>query len=66
MFAQAVRLAKTKSCEVLHLAFAHDQPSGEFWAIVSDEPTNLQTFAEYRLRFQIEENFLDPNRMPLT
>lgn len=59
VFAQAVRLGKTKSCEALHLAFAHDQPSGEFWAIVSDEPTNLQTFAQYRLRFQIEENFLD-------
>ena len=29
------------------------------WAIVSDEKTTLQTFAEYGLRFDIEENFLD-------
>ncbi len=27
--------------------------------IVSDEPTTLQTFAQYRLRFQVEESFLD-------
>jgi hypothetical protein len=29
------------------------------WAIVSDEPTGLQTFDEYGQRFDIEENFLD-------
>ena len=33
--------------------------NGELWAIVSDEKTTLQTFAEYGLRFDIEENFLD-------
>ena len=33
--------------------------NGEFWAIVSDEPTTLQTFCEYGLRFDIEESFLD-------
>jgi hypothetical protein len=27
--------------------------------IVSDEPTTLQTFAQYRLRFCVEETFLD-------
>ncbi|MEP0914614.1 hypothetical protein NDI45_27310 [Leptolyngbya sp. GB1-A1] len=26
---------------------------------MSDEPTNLQTFAQYRLRFQVKESFLD-------
>jgi len=26
---------------------------------VSDEPTTLQTFAQYQLRFQVEESFLD-------
>jgi hypothetical protein len=26
---------------------------------VSDEPTTLQTFAQYHLRFQVEESFLD-------
>jgi hypothetical protein len=30
-----------------------------WWAIVSDEPTNLQTFQEYGLRFDIIEAFLD-------
>jgi hypothetical protein len=29
------------------------------WAILSDEPTDLNTFHEYGLRFDIEENFLD-------
>ena len=33
--------------------------NGEVWAIVSDEPTNLQAFAEFGLRFDIEEGFLD-------
>jgi hypothetical protein len=28
--------------------------------IVSNEPTSLQTFAQYRLRFQVAESFLDP------
>ncbi|MBD2426954.1 hypothetical protein H6G62_13395, partial [Phormidium sp. FACHB-1136] len=27
--------------------------NGEFWAIVSDEPTALHTFEEYSLRFDI-------------
>jgi hypothetical protein len=45
----------------VYLALAHAQtPDGyEQWAIVSDEPTDLQTFTEYGLRFDIEENFLD-------
>ncbi len=30
-----------------------------FWAILSNEATSLQTFHEYGLRFDIEENFLD-------
>ena len=29
------------------------------WAILSDEPTDLNSFLEYGLRFDIEENFLD-------
>lgn len=29
------------------------------WIIISDEPTGLETFHEYGLRFDIEENFLD-------
>lgn len=29
------------------------------WAILSDEPTDMNTFLEYGLRFDIEESFLD-------
>lgn len=45
----------------LYLALGHVQtPQGyEQWAIVSDEPPSLQTFDDYGLRFDIEENFLD-------
>ena len=41
------------------LALAYDKTSGERWYIISDEPTSLNTFEEYGLRFDIEENFLD-------
>jgi len=43
----------------LHIAFARHPQSKEFWIVVSDEPTSLNTFEEYGLRFDIEENFLD-------
>jgi hypothetical protein len=45
----------------VHLALAHVQtPNGfEEWAIVSDDPTDLHTFDDYGLRFDLEENFLD-------
>ena len=33
--------------------------NGEFWAVVSDQPTSPETFAEYALRFDIEEGFLE-------
>jgi hypothetical protein len=58
-FTNAVSVGKTKPYPNVYLAFAHDKPSGEDWTMVSDEPTNLQTFAQYRLRFQVEESFLD-------
>jgi len=41
------------------LALARHSSNGEYWSIVSDEPTGVQTFAEYGGRFTIEENFLD-------
>ena len=41
------------------LALARHSSTGESWYIVSDEPTSVQTFAEYGQRFDIEENFLD-------
>ena len=58
-FTPAVSIGKTKPYPNVYLAFAHDQQSDEDWTIVSDEPTTLQTFAQYRLRFSVEESFLD-------
>jgi hypothetical protein len=44
----------------VHLALAQlDEPGQDPWYIVSDEPTDLTTFDEFGLRFDIEENFLD-------
>jgi hypothetical protein len=43
----------------VYLALGRENINGELWYIVSSEPTTLQTFFEYGLRFQIEENFLD-------
>jgi len=45
----------------VHLALAYVQtPKGyQPWAIVSDDPTDLSTLAEYSYRFDLEENFLD-------
>lgn len=58
-FTPLVSIGKTKPCDGVYLAFGQDKLSGEYWVIVSNEPTNLQTFHDYRLRFQIEESFLD-------
>lgn len=58
-FTSAVSIGKTKPYPNVYLAFAHDKLSDEDWVVVSDEPTNLQTFAQYRLRFCVEESFLD-------
>jgi len=41
------------------LALARHSHNGEYWYVVSDEPTSVQTFVEYGWRFDIEENFLD-------
>jgi len=41
------------------LALARHSRTGEYWYIVSDEPTSVHTFVEYGYRFAIEENFLD-------
>ena len=43
----------------VHLALAYHSSHDEYWYLVSSEPTNCQTFVEYGLRFDIEENFLD-------
>ena len=54
-----IRLHKSQYYGPVHLIFGRNNCNGEFWAILSNEPTNLQTFAEYGMRFQIEESFLD-------
>lgn len=43
----------------VHLALGRTLRSKERWVVISDEPTTLETFQEYGLRFDIEENFLD-------
>jgi hypothetical protein len=43
----------------VHLALGRPIDSKEYWFVVSDEPTEVKTFAEYGRRFDIEENFLD-------
>lgn len=43
----------------LHLALGRPLNSKDRWLLVSDEPTSVETFQEYGLRFDIEENFLD-------
>jgi len=43
----------------VHLALGRPKDNKEYWFVVSDEPTELKTFEEYRRRFDIEENFLD-------
>ena len=40
------------------MALPEDQPDDP-WYVVSDEPTDLHTFDEYGLHFDIEETFLD-------
>lgn len=44
---------------VVHLALAKPRGIKEDWLIVSDQPTDVTTFDDYGLRFDIEENFLD-------
>ena len=41
------------------LALARHTSNGEYWYVVSDEPTSVLTFVEYGWRFDIEETFLD-------
>lgn len=43
----------------VHLALAKPHGVKDTWLIVSDQPTDVKTFDEYGLRFDIEENFLD-------
>jgi len=56
-----VQVHKTESKRLnnVHIAAAWESHSQEHWYILSTEPTTIQTFWEYGLRFDIEENFLD-------
>lgn len=54
-----VQIHKSEFYGRVHIILGRNSVNGELWAIVSDEKTTLQTFAEYGLRFDIEENFLD-------
>jgi hypothetical protein len=52
-------LLTIKRCGPVHLAVARPLASDEYWYVISDEPTDVQSLEEYGLRFDIEENFLD-------
>ena len=43
----------------VHVVLGRPTDGPEQWQVVSDEPTGVETFAEYGERFQIEEGFLD-------
>ena len=43
----------------VYLAVAQAWQGQDAWYVLSDEPTDMKTFQEYGLRFDIEENFLD-------
>jgi Transposase DDE domain len=43
----------------VHLVVARPLGGDEYWYVISDEAAELTTLAEYGLRFDIEENFLD-------
>ncbi len=43
----------------VHLALGCSPDGKQRWYVASDEPVSIETFQEYGLRFDIEENFLD-------
>lgn len=49
----------TGEYEKVHLVVAWQRGAEEPWVILSDEPTYPETLADYALRFDIEEGFLD-------
>ena len=57
-FWHQVQITQERFGEV-HLAIGRTLKSKERWVVISDEPTDVETFQEYGLRFDIEENFLD-------
>jgi len=43
----------------VHVALGYSPDGKERWYVASDEPVSIETFQEYGLRSDIEENFLD-------
>lgn len=43
----------------VHVALARLESGNQYWYVVSDQLTGVETFDEYGRRFNIEENFLD-------
>jgi hypothetical protein len=58
IFLQNVYITADKYGPV-YLSLAHHSDNGELWYVASDEHTDTNTFLEYGMRFDIEENFLD-------
>lgn len=59
-----VKIHKTESKRLtdVYIAAAWESTNKEYWYILSTEPTTIQTFREYGLRFDVEEfqlGFLD-------
>lgn len=54
-----VRLHRQEKYGPVYVIMGRNNINGEFWAVVSDQPTSPETFMEYGLRFDIEEGFLD-------
>ena len=54
-----VKLHKQQWYGPVHVIVGRNNLNGELWVVVSDEPTTIQTFREYGLRFDIEELFKD-------
>jgi hypothetical protein len=55
---QQVDMTEKRSGPV-YLAVAQAWEGQDVWYVLSDAPTDSETFQEYGLRFDIEENFLD-------
>ena len=54
-----VHKTESKRLTDAHISAAWESGSREYWYILSTEPTTIQTFWEYGLRFDSLENFLD-------
>lgn len=54
-----VTLTKRHHYGLVNLALGRDPISRQYWYIVSNESTSLQTFRQYSERFDIESEFLD-------